>query len=240
MSKIGRSIKKNFDFKSMMSSAVKVVQGLLGLTEEEAAKKVTLNDINVEDVQRGKIRLEHKQNAMMTDLRDMEKQKRLLFEEGVQKASAREQKNLASKIKQLDQRMRIRERYLEGMSSQIQIIDYFLLIKEQEQLNKEMGLESIFGDMEMTELVTYMQKANEDGELNMTMMNNLAKTLYANTYIGKQEEDPDVLEIMKQMQLAREDHDGAVEDYFVEMEEKLAEKHEPEKDSFDFNLEEEI
>ena len=158
MSKIGRSIKKNFDFKSMMSSAVKVVQDLLGLTEEEAAKKVTLNDINVEDVQRGKIRLEHKQNAMMTDLRDMEKQKRLLFEEGVQKASAREQKNLASKIKQLDQRMRIRERYLEGMSSQIQIIDYFLLIKEQEQLNKEMGLESIFGDMEMTELVTYMPR----------------------------------------------------------------------------------
>jgi hypothetical protein len=240
MSKLSKSIKKNFDFKSMMNSALSVVQDMLGLSGEEEARKVTLNDIKVEDVQRGKIRLEHKQNAMMTDLRDMEKQKRLLFEEGVQKASAREQKALASKIKQLDQRMRIRERYLEGMSSQLQIVDYFLLIKEQEQLNKELGLESIFGDMEMTELVAYMQKANEDGELNMTMMNDLAKSLYANTYIGKQDEDPDVLEIMKQMQLAREDHDGAVDEYFVEMEGKLAEKHERDSDDFEFSLEEDI
>ena len=90
MSKLSNSIKKNFDFKSMMNSALSVVQDMLGLSGEEEARKVTLNDIKVEDVQRGKIRLEHKQNAMMTDLRDMEKQKRLLYEEGVLNASVRE------------------------------------------------------------------------------------------------------------------------------------------------------
>lgn len=239
MSKLSRSVKKNFDFKDMMNSALNVVQDLLGLKEEEA-KKVTLNDINVEDVQRGKIRLEHKQNVMLNELRDMEKQKRLLFEEGVSKASAREQKALANKIMQLDQRMRIRERYLEAMSSQLQIVDYFLLIKEQEQLNEEMGLKSIFGDMEMSELVGYMQKASEDGELNMTQLDNLARSLYSHSYIGKQDDNPEVMEILKQMQLAREDHDGTVEDHYSKVQEKLDEKHQPESDGFEFPLEDEL
>jgi hypothetical protein len=116
-------------------------RNLLGLGEEEAAKKVTLNDIKMEDAQRGKIRLEHKQNTILAELKDVETQKRRLFAEGVQKAGVREQKVLALKIKQLDMRMRNLDRMLEAIYVQMRVIDNFIMIKEQEQMNKEMGLQ---------------------------------------------------------------------------------------------------
>ena len=94
--------KRRIDPKTLFGYGLKVAQDLLGMTETEEVKKATLNDIKMEDAQRGKIRLEHKQNMLLNEIRDVEKQKRALFTEGVQKAGAMEQKILASKIVQLD------------------------------------------------------------------------------------------------------------------------------------------
>ena len=225
------------DPKSLLSFGLKVAQDLLGMTETEEVKKATLNDIRMEDAQRGKIRLEHKQNLLLNEIRDIEKQKRALFTEGVQKAGAREQKVLALKIKQLDTRMHNLDRTLEAIYVQLRVIDSFVMIKEQEALNKEMGLQSIFGDMDLGELVTFMQKSMEDGELNMTMMKKLADSLDKHNYMSEGfSDDADVLEIMKQMQLAREAGDAPIEPYYQEMENKLSEKpaeEQPLDDSFE-------
>lgn len=222
------------DPKSLFSYGLKVAQDLLGMTETEEVKKATLNDIKMEDAQRGKIRLEHKQNLLLNEIRDIEKQKRALFAEGVQKAGAREQKVLALKIKQLDTRMHNLDRTLEAIYVQLRVIDSFVMIKEQEALNKEMGLQSIFGDMDLDELVTFMQKSMEDGELNMTMMKNLADSLDKHNYMSEGfSDDADVLEIMKQMQLAREAGDMPIEQYYEEMDSKLSEKSAEEKPSSD-------
>lgn len=213
--------------KAILGYGLKVVQELLGLKEEDQAKKVTLDDIRMEDAQRGKIRLEHKQNTVLAELKELETQKRALFAEGVQKAGLREQRNLALKIKQLDMRMKNMDRTLEAIYIQTSVIDSFIMIKEQEQMNKEMGLQSIFGDMDMSELVVYMEKAMVDGQLNMTMLSNLAKDLDKHNYMGEVlSEDEDVREIMRQMQLAREaaDSPDAIETHYAEMDEKLAEK----------------
>jgi len=220
-----------------LSYGLKVAQDLLGMTETEEVKKATLNDIRMEDAQRGKIRLEHKQNLLLNEIRDIEKQKRALFTEGVQKAGAREQKVLALKIKQLDTRMHNLDRTLEAIYVQLRVIDSFVMIKEQEALNKEMGLQSVFGDMDLDELVVFMQKSMEDGELNMTMMKKLADSLDKHNYMSEGfSDDADVLEIMKQMQLAREAGDAPIEPYYQEMENKLSEKpaeEQPLDDSFE-------
>lgn len=219
------TIKKKLDPKALFSYGLKVAQDLLGMTETETVKKATLNDIKMEDAQRGKIRLEHKQNMLLNEIRDVEKQKRALFTEGVQKAGAREQKVLALKIKQLDTRMHNLDRTLEAIYVQLRVIDSFIMIKEQEALNTEMGLQSVFGDMDLDELVVFMQKSMEDGELNMTMMKNLADSLDKHNYMSEGfSDDADVLEIMKQMQMARESGDGTIETYYQEMDTKLSEK----------------
>ncbi len=219
--------KFNINGKQVVGYAMKVVQELLGLNEEEAAKKATLNDIKMEDAQRGKIRLEHKQNTILAELKEAETQKRKLFVEGAQKASVREQKVLALKIKQLDSRMGNLDRMLETLYTQIRVIDSFIMIKEQEQMNKEMGFQSIFGDMDMNELVVYMEKAMVDGELNMTVLRDLADRIDKNVYSGYEStEDSDIQDIIRQMQIAHEAADSAedIDTYYEEMNEVLSEK----------------
>jgi hypothetical protein len=220
--------------KTLFSYGLKVAQDLLGMTETEEVKKATLNDIKMEDAQRGKIRLEHKQNLLLNEIRDIEKQKRALFMEGVQKASAREQKILAVKIKQLDTRMRNLDRTLEAIFVQLRIIDSFVMIKEQESLNKEMGLQSVFGDMDLNELVGYMQKSMEDGELNMAVLTGLADKLDKHNYMNVSYSDnDDINEIMKQFELARNQEESVMEQIYQDMDNNLSEKHSQQKQSDD-------
>jgi len=232
--------KRKLDTKSLFSYGLKVAQDLLGMTEPESAKKATLNDIKMEDAQRGKIRLEHKQNLLLTEIREIEKQKRALFAEGVQKAGAREQKILSLKIVQLDKRMQNLDHTLESIFVQLRVIDSFIMIKEQESLNSEMGLQSVFGEMDLDELVVFMQKSMEDGELNMMTMKNLADNLDKHNYMGEgYSNDPEVEEVMRMMQKAREAGDGDIDSYLEEMETHRAEKTETEtkedSDSFEFD-----
>jgi len=231
--------KKRLDPKALFTYGLKVAQDLLGMTETEGVKKATLNDIKMEDVQRGKIRLEHKQNLLLNEIRDIEAQKRALFAEGVQKASAREQKVLALKIKQLDTRMHNLDHTLEAIFVQLRVIDSFITIKEQDSLNKEMGLQSIFGNLDMNDLVAFMQKSMEDGELNMAIMEKLARDLENNNYMGTEfNEDADVRYIQEQMQKAREAGDGMIEPFYQETEDKLSEKTKREDTTDNTELEE--
>ena len=231
--------KKRLDPKALFTYGLKVAQDLLGMTETEGVKKATLNDIKMEDVQRGKIRLEHKQNLLLNEIRDIEAQKRALFAEGVQKASAREQKVLALKIKQLDTRMHNLDHTLEAIFVQLRVIDSVITIKEQDSLNKEMGLQSIFGNLDMNDLVAFMQKSMEDGELNMAMMEKLARDLENNNYMGTEfNEDADVRYIQEQMQKAREAGDGMIEPFYQETEDKLSEKTKREDTTDNTELEE--
>jgi len=221
--------KRKLDPKALFSYGLKVAQDLLGMSETEEVKKATLNDIKMEDAQRGKIRLEHKQNVLLNEIRDIEKQKRALFSEGVQKAGAREQKTLALKIVQLDKRMHNLDRTLEAIYVQLRVIDSFIMIKEQESLNKEMGLQSVFGDMDLNELVMYMQKSVEDGELNMLTLKTLADDVDRHNIMSEGfSNDPDVLEVMEYFQKAREAGDGMIEPFYEELDSKRSEKSQEE------------
>jgi hypothetical protein len=81
-----------------------------------------------------------------------------------------------------------------------------------------------------------MEQAMVDGQLNMTLLRDLADNLDKRNYMGEVlSDDDDIQEIMRQMQLAREaaDSPDAIDVHYAEMEEKLTEKgqvnqeHEP-------------
>jgi nucleoside diphosphate kinase len=240
MAKQAESKKIKLDGKAILSYGLKVAQDILGLTGVEETKKVTLNEIKMEDAQRGLIRLEHKQNTLLTELHDLEAQKRRLFAEGVQKSGLREQKSLAQQIKKIDLKMKNLDRTLEAIYIQSSVIDSFIMIKEQEQMNHEMGLQSIFGDMDLSELVEHMEKAMVDGQLNMTRLRDLAGDLNKHNYMGEVlSEDEDVREIMRQMQLAQADPE-TIETHYAEMDEKLAEKGKAQEDHEPGMLDEEV
>lgn len=229
MAKKEESKKGLFDRKAILGYGLKVVQELLGLNDESGAGKATLNDIKMEDVQKGKIRLEHKESTILAELKDVEGQKRKLFSEGVNKAGAREQKVLARKIKELDGRATNLDRMLQAISVQMRVINNFIQIKEQERMNNEMGIQSIFGEIDIEDLILYMEDAMVDGELSMKRLASLADGLDKRNMMGDVlSEDEDVMEIVRQMQMAREAADSpeAIEEHYSEMTEKLSEKRE--------------
>lgn len=222
-----------FDRKTILSYGLKVVQELLGLNEDSETGKVTLNDIKMEDVQKGKIRLEHKESTILAELKEVEAHKRKLFAEGVNNAGAREQKVLARKIKELDGRAINQDRMLQAISVQMRVINNFIQIKEQERMNKEMGIASIFGEIEIEDLILYMEDAMVDGELSMQRLSSLADGLDKRNMMGDVlSEDEDVAEIVRQMQMAREAADSpeAIDEAYSEMTEKLSEKREKTSD----------
>ena len=222
-----------FDRKTILGYGLKVAQELLGLNDDKNAGKMTLNDIQMEDVQKGKIRLEHKESTILAELKEVEAHKRKLFVEGVKNGGAREQQVLARKIKELDGRATNLDRMLQAISVQMRVINNFIQIKEQERMNKEMGIQSIFGDIDIEDLILYMEDAMVDGELSIKRLAALADGLDKRNMMGDIiTEDEDVAEIVRQMQMAREAADSpeAIDDHFSEMTEKLAEKREKASD----------
>lgn len=225
-----------FDRKAVLSYGFKVVQELLGLGEGESTKKVTLNDIQMDEVLKGKIRLEHKQTRILAEVREVEKKKRDLFTEGAKNASVREKKVIAYKIKELDSRGINLDRMLQAIHVQMRVINNFIQIKEQEQMNKEMGLESIFGSINIEELIVYMEDAMVNGELNMKRLQNLADGLDKHNIMSEVfNDDDDVMDIVRQMELAGEKADSpqVIEEMYTKMEEKLQEKQKPEENFTD-------
>lgn len=227
-------MKKKLDPKAMFSYGLKVAQDLLGMTETETVKKATLNDIKMEDVQRQKIRLEHRQNLLLNEIQELEKQKKTAFTEAVKKSSALEQKILASKIVQLDKQLKNRNLTMESIFVQLRVIDHFIMIKDQQAINSEMA---VFGDMDLSDLVVLMQEAMEDGDLDLTMMRKLADTL---DKTGESRlsvsGNSDVLDVMEQIEKARTAGEGSIESIYQEMDTKLSEKpsEEDSTDSLEF------
>ncbi len=239
MAKQSEGKKIKLDRKAIVQYGLKVVQDLLGLSDEGAAKKVSFADVKMEDAQKGKIRLEHKQNTILSEIRTIESEKKRLFAEGAKKADVREQKILATKFTQLDTRMRNLDRIHDAISLQISVVDTFLMIKEQELLSKESGLESIFGDLDISELIQYMDQSIVDGQVDMQRLSNLVKGINSHTDMGPGlVPSADVREVMEAMQRA---HDAAdLDAVYNEVDELMTEKHQPKLSEDEDILEEEI
>jgi hypothetical protein len=208
------------DAKSTLRNiAVSVLDELFGKKPAaEGAKPVggnslgKLDDIKLDDLTRKKVQLDQKERVILADVRKLESEKRKLFEEGARNASEREQRVLARRMLGLDQQAKNADAMLMDISKQIRIVDGLIQIKERVRLKEELGLQSIFQNMDMTELVGIIEKASVDSEVNTRALDDLLNQMEkANNASPQFTEDDDVMEIVRQMQQAREAADNPVE-----------------------------
>jgi hypothetical protein len=210
--------------KSLKDYGMQVLNALLtGKTPEKNAR-ASLNDLTLDDLRREKVRLDQEERRYLGRVRELEKQKRIFFEEGVRSASEREQKVAARKIKELDVEASSMDRTLDAISKQNRIINGLLQVKERYRFTNESGVSSLLKDLDLQDLIVYIDKASVDGEFQSDKFEELIRALEeSDAVVPGLKEDRDVQDIVTQMQKAREalDNPAAMEQQFSEMTERM-------------------
>jgi len=196
------------DAKHLALGALDILSHLL--TPKAGQNKKTIADITLDELRREKIRLDQDERKLLARVREVEANKRKLFEEGVRNPSEREQKILARKIKELDVEARNMDRNLQFFSRQLRIINGFIQLKENQRILAESGVASLMGDIDLQTLQVYVDKAAVNGEFHMDKFSEILSTLEeAGSVASTIGEDDDVLQIVRAMQQAREAEDPA-------------------------------
>ena len=229
--------------KSIKDYGMQILRELLRIgpdqsTSKTTASKASLNDLTLDDLTKEKIRFEQEERKMLSRLREVEAQKRKLFEDGVQNASSREQRVIARRIKELDVEANNMDRLLQAISKQMRIINGLVQVKERSRVLADSGVSGMLKDIDLQELIVYVDKASVEGEFHMDKFDELLRTLEeADAISPDYAEDEDVLDIMNAMQRAREASDSpdAMEEQFKEMSQRIT--HSKEEDSIESDLE---
>jgi len=207
--------------KSIKEYGLNILRELLnGKQPEPAAKKTSLDDLSLDDLRREKIRFDQEERKMLARLREVEAEKKKLFEEGVRNSSEREQRVLARRIKEKDLEASNMDRMLQAISKQMRILNGLLQVKERYRVLSESGISTLLKDMDLQDLIRYIDKASVDGEFHVDKFDELLNALEESDAISPDyKEDKDVMDIMKAMQEAREAADSpeALDRQFEEM-----------------------
>jgi hypothetical protein len=197
--------------------------------KQPVSAKASLDQIKEDDLKREKVRLDQEERKMLAEIRDIESQKRKLFEEGVRNSSEREQRVIARRIKEVDMEASNKDRMLQGISKQMRIVNGLIQIKQNARMLAESGLSSILQQIDMGDLITFIDKASVDGEFNMTKLDEMLNTLEGRNAVSPQmSEDQDVLDIVAQFNQVREAGEAtpeAIEKGISELSKKSAEKN---------------
>jgi hypothetical protein len=205
--------------KQILSSVLKWAQVILNGGEQAEAsdpqlKKMKIEDVPVDDLRREKISLEQEERKLLARLKDIEKQKRLVFDDGVQAAGVREQRVNARRYKELDDEASNMDKMLQIISQQMRVLNGLVQLKERSRMAAESGLNSIIKDMDLHDLTVYITKASVDGEFNMDKLSQILGHLgEADGLSPEYREDQDVIDIMHAMQQAREATDASPESH---------------------------
>jgi hypothetical protein len=186
-------------------TAVDVLAGLFEGRSEADPPARTLDDLTLDDLRREKVRLEVGERRRVTRLRELEGEKRQLFEAGVQNPSEREQRLAARKIKELEVESRNLDRNLEFMSRQLRIINGFLQLKDNQRLLAQSGIAGVLGGLDLQTLQLYVDRASVEGEFRLDKFSEILAALEsASGAATPSHEDDEVMQIVRAMQQARE------------------------------------
>ncbi|MEI7989069.1 MAG: hypothetical protein WCI88_08515 [Chloroflexota bacterium] len=219
--------------RSLKDYGLQILRELLspGNKKEEASDLphpgASLEDLQLDDLRREKIRLEQEERKMLARLKEVEKQKRQMFDEGVRNASEREQRVVARRIKELDVEASNMDRMLQIISKQMRTINGLVQLKERVRMSSESGLSKILQGIDLQDLLVYVDKASVDGEFHMDKFDEMLNALEeADSISPEYREDKDVLDIMKAMQQAREaaDNPEALDARYNEFSRQMEEK----------------
>ena len=197
--------------------------------DQTIAKSVkgSIDDLSLDDLRKEKIRQDQEQRKLLARLREVEAEKKKLFEEGVRNSSEREMRVIARRIKEIDVEASNMDHMLQMISKQMRIINGFLQVKERARVLEESGLSNIFKNMDLQDLIKHIENASVNGEFQEDKFNELLRTMEeADSISPGYKEDGDVMDIMKAMQQAREAADSpeAMQKQFEAMSQKMREK----------------
>ncbi len=214
----------------LMDYGLQVLRMLLGDKPANAdvkPAKTTIEDIKLDDLNKEQVRLDQEKRKLLMELRQIESDKRKFFEDGVKNSSERERAAIAREIKSLDMKAQNKDRILRSIEKQKQIIDGLILIKERARLMNESGLASVIGNMDLGDLIQYVDRASVDGEFHMRKFDEVLRTLgQADSLSPEMSEDADVLDILKQMEEARmaADNPQVIEEHYQKMNQEITQR----------------
>jgi hypothetical protein len=197
------------------------------VNQDAAVKKARLEDLSIDDLQREKIRLAQEERKLIARLKEVEKQKKQLFAEGVQNDSDRERRVIARRIKELDVEANNMDRMLQIISKQMRTLNGLMQLKERARMASESGLTNLITNLDLEELIRYIDKASVDGEFNMDKFNQVLEALEeAEAVSPEYREDQDVLDLVAAMEETRTrlDHPDALEKGYNEVEQRLSKR----------------
>jgi len=214
---------------SLIDLGMNLLNSLLGTQKDEGGKpkKRSIENVPVEELKREKVRMAQEERKLLNEIRTLEAQKRSLFNEGVRKASEREQRVLARRIKELDAQSNNYDRFLQSLSKQMRVLNGLVQVKERIRMDQEWGIAGLVSNLNLEDLMAYVSEASVNGEFNMNMFDDVLQVLEKNDAISPNfQEDEDVLDIMKEMQLAREAADAPerLDEHYDRVQKKLEEK----------------
>lgn len=187
----------------------------------------TIDDLSLDDLRKEKIRFDQEERKMLARLREVEAEKKKLFEDGVRTAGEREQRVIARRIKEKDVEAANMDRMLQVISQQMRIINGLLQVKERSRLVSESGMSELLKNIDLKDLISYIDKSSVDGEFHEDKFDELLRAMEeAGSISPVYKEDQDVMDIMKAMQQAREASDSpeALEKQFESMSEQMKQK----------------
>lgn len=199
----------------------------------ETPQKMRLEDLTLDDLRREKVRLDQEERKLLARLRDIEKRKKALFAEGTRNSSEREQRAIARRIKDLDVEARNLDRLLQVISKQQRILNGLVQVKESARVMSQTGISRILQEIDLQDLIIYIDQASVDGEFHLDKFDELIRALEeADAASTEITEDQDVLDIVRAMQEAQAAADSpeALEEYYDEAARRLAERRRQEQE----------
>jgi len=198
--------------KSLKDYGLQILRELLSPREDKQPKKASLEDVTLDDLRREKIRFEQEERKILEQVRQLEDQKRRLFDESVRAGGDREIGVAARKIKDLDGEAANKDSLLQAISKQMRIINGLIQVKERYRVLAETGISGILKDIDLQDLIMYVDKASVDGEFHMDKFNELLKVFEAGSAGPAYEPDKDEAAIRAAILKAREAGDDAAID----------------------------
>ncbi len=181
-----------------------IFSGLKGLL----TGKRSINKISLEELRKERVRLDHIEERLSTDIEKLESRKSELFTKGKDDANRRRQMAAARKIKELDAGIKGKDRQLAMISKQVRVLSGLTTIKENQSMLNSMGVSGIISKMEIDSLQKYVERATVEGKFEMERFGEILKAMEAPEGLEIEgEEDADTLEIMKAMQEAKDEEE---------------------------------
>jgi hypothetical protein len=180
-----------------------ILNGLRNGLHSLLGTKRKFSKIALDEIRKERIRLEQAELKLLDEVTSLEAEKKELFSKGAGEGSQRLQLVMARKIKELDSRAKGRDKQLAMVSRQLRVLSGMGMLKENEALTKEMGISSMIGSMDLTDLEKYIERSMVDGEFQMEKLGSVLETLEgADSLMVGADEDDDTMAIVAAMQEA--------------------------------------